>query len=57
MGHFLIRCKIRHASTTWKELIQKSLCLPVFGNITEIVKKIKSFYGFRERCHKITEVW
>ena len=39
---FLLNCKIRHASTTWKELIRKSLCLPIFRNITEIVKKIKS---------------
>ena len=36
---FLLNCKIRHASTTWKELIRKSLCLPVFRNIAEIVKK------------------
>ena len=36
-------CKIRHASTSWKELIRKSLCLPFFRNITEIVKKIKSY--------------
>ena len=42
---FLLNCKIPHASTTWKELIRKSLCLPVFRNITEIVKKIKSLYG------------
>ena len=39
-----------------KELIRKSLCLPIFRNITEIVKKIKSLYGFGGRCHKITEV-
>ena len=36
---FLLNCKIRHASTTWKELIRKSLCLPIFRNITEIAKK------------------
>ena len=53
---FLLNCKIRHASTTWKELIRKSLCLPVFRNISEIVKKIKSLYGLGGRCHKITEV-
>ena len=53
---FLLNCKIRHASTTWKELIRKSLCLPIFRNITEIVKKIKSLYGFGGRCHKITDV-
>ena len=35
---FLLNCKIRHASTTWKELIRKSLCLPIFRNITEITK-------------------
>ena len=23
---FLLNCEIRHASTTWKELIRKSLC-------------------------------
>ena len=53
---FYLSYKIRHASTTWKELIRKSLCLPIFRNITEIVKKIKSLYGFGGRCHKITEV-
>ena len=53
---FLLNCKICLASTTWKELIQKSLCLPIFRNITEMVKKIKSLYGFGGRCHKITEV-
>ena len=55
---FLLNCKIRHAPTTctWKELIQKSLCLFIFKNITEIVKEIKSLYGFGERCHKITDV-
>ena len=53
---FLLNCKIRHASTTWKELIRKSLCLSVFRNIAEIVKKIKSLYGLGGRCHKITEV-
>ena len=53
---FLLNCKIRHASTTWKELIRKSLCLPIFKNITEIVKKIKSLYGFGGRCHKITDI-
>ena len=39
-----------------KELIRKSLCLPVFRNITEILKKIKSLYGFGGRCHKTEEV-
>ena len=39
-----------------KELIRKSLCLPIFRNITEILKKINSLYGFGGRCHKITEV-
>ena len=53
---FLLNCKICHASTTWKELIRKSTCLPIFRNITEIVKKIKSLYGFEGRCHKITDV-
>ena len=53
---FLLNCKIRHASASWKELIRKSLCLPIFRNITEIVKKIKSLYGFGGRCHKITDV-
>ena len=45
-----------YAFATWKELIRKSLCLPIFRNITEIVKKIKSLYGFGGRCHKITDV-
>ena len=39
---FLLNCKIHHASTTWKEQIRKSPCLPIFRNITEIMKKIKS---------------
>ena len=39
---FLLNCKIHHAPSTWKELIRKSLCLPIFRNITEIVKKIES---------------
>ena len=42
----MLNCKIRHASTTWKELINT---LPIFKNITEIVKKnLKSLYGFGE---------
>ena len=54
---FLLNCKIRYASTAWKELIRKSLCLPIFRNITEIVKRIKSLmYSFGGRCHKITDV-
>ena len=27
---FLLNCKISHASTTWKDLIRKSLCMPIF---------------------------
>ena len=55
---FLLNCKIRHASSTWKELIRKSLCLPIFRNITETVKEIKSLYGFRGRYNKLqTFVW
>ena len=42
---FLLNCKIRHASTTWKELIRKSLCLPIFRNITEITKKRRVYLG------------
>ena len=42
---FLLNCKIRHASTTWKELIGKSLCLPIFRNITEITKKRRVYLG------------
>ena len=30
-----LNCKIRYTSTTLKELIRKSLCLPIFRNITE----------------------
>ena len=30
--------------------------LAYFQNITEMVKKIKSLYGFGGSCHKITEV-
>ena len=36
---FLLYCKMFYAFATWKELIRKSLCLPIFRNITEIVKK------------------
>ena len=54
---FLLNCKIFYAFATWKELIRKSLCLPIFRNITEIVKKKnKSLYAFKGRCHKITDV-
>ena len=53
---FLFNCKIRRAFTSWMELIRKSLCLPIFRNITEIVTKIKSLYGFGGRCHKIKDV-
>ena len=57
MFHFiLLNCKIHHASTTWKEQIRKSPCLPIFRNITEIMKKIKSLYGSGGRWHKITDV-
>ena len=51
---FLLNCKIRHASASWKELIRKSLCLPIFRNITEIVKKkLRVYnYAFRGRCRK-----
>ena len=27
---FLLNCKISHESTTWKDLIRKSLCMPIF---------------------------
>ena len=53
---FLLNCKIRHASTTWKDLVRKSQCLPIFWNITEIMKTIKSLYDLWGRCHKITDV-
>ena len=36
--------------------IWSPLCLPIFRNVTEILKKIKSLYGFGGRCHKITDV-
>ena len=42
---FLLNCKIRHATTTWKELIRKALCLPIFRNITEITKKRRVYLG------------
>ena len=42
---FCLNCKIRHASTNWKELIRKSLCLPIFRNITEIAKKLRVYLG------------
>ena len=35
--------EIRHESTAWKELIQKSLCLPIFKNITEIENYLECF--------------
>ena len=41
-----LNCKIRHASTTWKELIRKLLCLPIFRNITEIMKTRETREGF-----------
>ena len=55
---FQLNCKIRHASTTWKELIRKSLCLPIFRNITEIVKKLIVNMVFGDAVTKIqTFVW
>ena len=37
-------------------LFGKSPCLPIFMNIKEIVKKIKSLYGFGGRSLKIRDV-
>ena len=34
--------------------IQKSLCLPIFRNITETVKKVRA-YKVLGCCHKITD--
>ena len=30
-------------TTLWKELIRKSLCLPIFKNVTEIVNYLECF--------------
>ena len=34
----------------------KSLCLPIFKSITEIIQNFKSLYGFGGRCLKIIDV-
>ena len=55
---FLLDCKIRHESSTWKELIRKSLCLPLFRNITEIVKKLRVYMVWGDAVTKLqTFVW
>ena len=55
---FLLNCKIRHASSTWKELIRKSLCLPIFSNITEIVKKLRVYVVLEDAVTKLQRfVW
>ena len=50
---FLLNCKIRHASSTWKELIRKSLCLPIFRNITEVVKKLRVYMVLGDAVTKL----
>ena len=50
---FLLNCKIRHASSTWKELIRKSLCLPIFRNITEVVKKLSVYMVLGDAVTKL----
>ena len=55
---FYLNYKIRHASTTWKELIRKSLCLPIFRNITEIVKKLRVYMVLGDDVTKLQRfVW
>ena len=53
---FLLNCKIRHASSTWKELIRKSLCLPIFRNITEVVKKLRVYMVLGDAVTKLQTV-
>ena len=48
--------KSRHASTIWKKLRWKLLCLPILNSITEIIKNFKSLYDFGGRCLKIRDV-
>ena len=50
---FLLNCKIRHASSTWKELIRKSLCLPIFRNITEVVQKLRVYMVLGDAVTKL----
>ena len=53
---FVTTVTSRHAPTIWKKLRWKSLCLPIFKSITEIMKNFKSSYGFGGRCLKIRDV-
>ena len=53
---FVTTVKSRHATSIWKKLRWKSLCLPILKTITEIIKFFKSLYGFGGRCLKIRDV-
>ena len=53
---FVTTVKSRHATSIWKKLRWKSLCLPILKTITEIIKIFKSLYGFGGRCLKIRDV-
>ena len=35
----VLRLKCRHPPTVWKKLRLKSVCLPIFNRITEIMKR------------------
>ena len=39
-----------------KELIRKSLCLPIFGNITEVVKKLRVYMVLGDAVTKLQTV-
>ena len=45
-----------HATSTWKKMRWKSLCLHILKSITEIIKYFKSLYDFGGRCLKIKDV-
>ena len=53
---FVTTAKSRHATSIWKKLRWKKLCLPILKTITEIITNFKSLYGFGGRCLKIGDV-
>ena len=54
--NFVTIVKSRHAPTIWKKLRWKSLCLPILKSIMEIMKNVKSLYGFGGHCFNIRDV-
>ena len=53
---FATTVKSCHATSIWKKLRWKSLCLPILKITTEIKKNLSGLYGFGRRCLKIRDV-